>query len=449
MGLTLLKIADLKPHPRNTEFFNDITDPDEWKEFVESIRESNGPICPITVTENNVIVSGHQRVRACKELGIETIAAEKKDYHGDELCVEKDLIETNVRQRGIIVTPPRKTKARVDALKEYYGIRKGGNDQVVAGRNGTAGEGIGLSDVVVLAGTNINAYKRAQVACSCIPEWQEALDANQVSSKTLREVVSRLSEDDQLALYNAVPKDDKITQRKLVEYAAQLASKEAENEKLRADKEALQEEVVTQKRANISQTDSAEYLKMKRERDEAIEKERASYETQQKRINNLDTSLKVTKAALKRSEKEADELRGQAEESANRAHRLERQLADLQNAEPQTVEVERVVEVEPSDYAELKQKAEQYDKLCAAADSNHGSGDRSKVYRDENGDQLSPDDGLGEDIITSLRAYSARMKEFRNHTDFLHLTYAKTETVKAWLDDVMEVAAELKDVLDT
>ena len=63
-----INIDELKPHPRNNEFFDDMTG-EKWSEFLESIRTS-GVIEPIVVTTDMVIVSGHQRVRACKELGI-------------------------------------------------------------------------------------------------------------------------------------------------------------------------------------------------------------------------------------------------------------------------------------------------------------------------------------------------------------------------------------------
>ena len=59
-------VSELKPHPKNDYFFDDMSG-DKWNEFVESVRTS-GVIEPIVITQEKVIVSGHQRVRACKEL---------------------------------------------------------------------------------------------------------------------------------------------------------------------------------------------------------------------------------------------------------------------------------------------------------------------------------------------------------------------------------------------
>ena len=92
----------------------------KWEEFVESVRTS-GVIEPIVITRDFTIVSGHQRVRACKELGIEEIPARVKDY-ADEDAVIKDLLETNVRQRGNIDGSALKLGRIIAELERIYGI---------------------------------------------------------------------------------------------------------------------------------------------------------------------------------------------------------------------------------------------------------------------------------------------------------------------------------------
>ena len=68
-----IPVDDLKPFPNHAEFFWDITGK-EWLNFIQSVDE-NGIIVPIIITRDNMIVSGHQRVRACKDLEIESIPA--------------------------------------------------------------------------------------------------------------------------------------------------------------------------------------------------------------------------------------------------------------------------------------------------------------------------------------------------------------------------------------
>lgn len=69
-----ININELKPHPRNNEFFDDING-EKWDELLDSIRKrikdgKRGNIEPIIITQDKIIVSGHQRVRAFKELSI-------------------------------------------------------------------------------------------------------------------------------------------------------------------------------------------------------------------------------------------------------------------------------------------------------------------------------------------------------------------------------------------
>ena len=105
-----IDINELKPHPRNNEFFDDMSG-EKWTEFLESIRTS-GVIEPIVITTDMTIVSGHQRVRACKQLGINSVLCEIKTYK-DEDSVIKDLLETNIRQRGDVGGSAKKVGLRL------------------------------------------------------------------------------------------------------------------------------------------------------------------------------------------------------------------------------------------------------------------------------------------------------------------------------------------------
>lgn len=122
--MQFINVNDLKPHPRNTEFFDDMAG-EKWEEFLESVRTS-GIIEPVVITQDSVIVSGHQRVRACKELGIKQVVCDMKKYESDDEIL-KDLIETNVRQRGSVGGSAKKVGMRIKELERLYGISHGGN----------------------------------------------------------------------------------------------------------------------------------------------------------------------------------------------------------------------------------------------------------------------------------------------------------------------------------
>ena len=113
------KVKDLKPHPRNKEFFDDMSG-DKWNEFLESIKTS-GIIEPIVITQDNIVVSGHQRLRAAKELKLDLVPTIMKTYRSEDEIL-KDLLETNVRQRGSINTSSVKSAAIISTLEKIARI---------------------------------------------------------------------------------------------------------------------------------------------------------------------------------------------------------------------------------------------------------------------------------------------------------------------------------------
>lgn len=91
--MQLMKIEELIPHKRNSEFFDDMSG-EKWQEFLKSIK-TNGVIEPIVITQDKVIVSGHQRVRACKELGKDIVMVDVKIYDNEDDVIE-DMIMMNM-----------------------------------------------------------------------------------------------------------------------------------------------------------------------------------------------------------------------------------------------------------------------------------------------------------------------------------------------------------------
>lgn len=66
--MQLININELHPHPRNSEFFDDIIG-SNWDQFKDSMLErikngKPGNVEPLVITQDKTIVSGHQRVRA-------------------------------------------------------------------------------------------------------------------------------------------------------------------------------------------------------------------------------------------------------------------------------------------------------------------------------------------------------------------------------------------------
>lgn len=106
--MQLININELRPHPRYSEFYDDITG-EKWEEFLESIK-TDGIIKPIIVTTEKVIISGHQRVRACKELGITEITCDIRTYDNEDDILLAMLLSNSDRWKEI---PSKVTKCKI------------------------------------------------------------------------------------------------------------------------------------------------------------------------------------------------------------------------------------------------------------------------------------------------------------------------------------------------
>lgn len=116
-----IEVNKLKEHPKNNHYFTDL-DGNKYEEVRRSIAE-NGIRDPIKCTTAFTVISGHQRLKIAKELGMETVPVQIIDV--DEWEAEYLLIAENVERRGQAETDPIKKSRIANFLKEYLGIKKG------------------------------------------------------------------------------------------------------------------------------------------------------------------------------------------------------------------------------------------------------------------------------------------------------------------------------------
>lgn len=122
IGQQVFRVGTLRPHERNGYFFDDM-DGEKWQEFLKSVRE-HGVINPPVVTEDGRIISGHQRIRACQELGIPEVSCTVERFQ-DGTAEEIALIESNLRQRGVINSPSVKLGRILRVLEDAKGAGVG------------------------------------------------------------------------------------------------------------------------------------------------------------------------------------------------------------------------------------------------------------------------------------------------------------------------------------
>lgn len=217
--VTQLAPTVLKPHPRNKEFFDDMSG-DKWKEFLESVKTS-GIIEPIVITQDNVVVSGHQRLRAAKELNLETVPTIMKTYYSEDEIL-KDLLETNVRQRGSINTSSVKSAAIISTLEKIYKGDKSGN---------TPNNQKELADKL---GVSLRTLQYIKQLDKLPDELKLILEDGKITSSTGLKIMEKLSEDEQKLVINMIQSSDKdkVTSKEISKYVEELRQKDLEIAKL-------------------------------------------------------------------------------------------------------------------------------------------------------------------------------------------------------------------------
>lgn len=289
-----ISINELKSHPRNNEFFDDITG-DKWQELLDSIKKridegKRGNIEPIVITQDKVIVAGHQRVRAFEELGIQVIDAEIRLYDTDDEIL-LDLLESNIRRRGDVGGSAKKMGMRIRELERLYGIERGGNhgNQYVGAKPNNSALA-NQSDIASQMGISVDTLQNYKLLSDMIPELSDLVDTGIVTKTTALAMMRNLSENEQEELIASLDTTKKITQREIQKYIDK--SKESETQKndktdysLENKNKELQEQIVklqkdksdiellnktlksskeaTEKLMDIYKNESEEYIRMK------------------------------------------------------------------------------------------------------------------------------------------------------------------------------------------
>lgn len=185
---------------------------EKWNEFLESVK-SRGVIEPIVITPNKVIVSGHQRVRACKELGVEEITCDVHLYNNEDEILQ-DLLETNIRQRGDVGGSAKKVGERIKELERIYGVEKGNNQYSSLPNNSVSSQ----TDIATKMGISVDTLQNYKLLAEMIPELSDLVDTGIVTKTTALAIMKELSEEEQLELIDSLDTTKKITGRQIQEY---------------------------------------------------------------------------------------------------------------------------------------------------------------------------------------------------------------------------------------
>ena len=213
------KVSELIPYKDNDFFFDDI-EGEAWQAFIDSIKTS-GVIEPIIITQDKVIVSGHQRVRACKALGIDEIQGEVRIYDSEDELL-KQLIETNIRQRGIGNPNPVKLGRCFKELERIYGVHNGNQLS-----NNFKAEKT-QEDIAEEFGLTVQTIHNYKQLADMIPEMQDLIETGIVTPTTARAIIKQLPEFQQKELAEQLSDNDgKVSKREVQKYIDKI--RELEN----------------------------------------------------------------------------------------------------------------------------------------------------------------------------------------------------------------------------
>ena len=228
-NITNISINVLKIHPRNQEFFDDISGED-YERFKTSIRE-DGVVTPLIVAPDMTIISGHQRAKACIDLGIDRVPVIIREDINDEDEKLKLLLATNF---GRTKNDPAKQRKIMTQYVELCGLKNGVKK--------LGGNRLALKEIAKVFGVSETVLKENLfIERKLTPELKELLDDGKITKSTARHVLARLSPEEQKEVLEDLGVDglSEKTQAQLKDYVKKLQAKEEENEKL---KKALEKE---------------------------------------------------------------------------------------------------------------------------------------------------------------------------------------------------------------
>ena len=351
-----LKVKDLIPHPKNEYFFDDMTG-QKYEEFRESIRTS-GVIEPLIVTQDMVIVSGHQRRRGCIDEGIETVMCDvryyaDKDGRSKEDWILKDLIETNVRQRGEIGGSELKAIHRVDELRRIYGNQHGGDRKSADAK--IKWDNVPLDptpqtteEVCAAAGIDYESYRKFKSLADLNPDWQELLEAGNVSASVASRIIAKLPSDKQTELLEPLPDDAKqrLTASEAKRYIAMLEQQQREYDKqiaemkqqTRKDIAELNDDNDAKAQRVIELENTVKELRTKRDPAmkklyEQSERERRLSQSLQAEKCKLEAQVQRLNAKLTEADSQVKDLLDDLEKAQNDKSDIEKEIYDRISAE--------------------------------------------------------------------------------------------------------------------
>lgn len=258
--ITNVSIDVLKIHPRNTEFFDDISGK-QYEEFKNSIKEE-GIISEIIVAPDMTIISGHQRYKAAKELGIKMIPIRIREDLIDENKKLKVLLAANFGRSKNDESKQRKVAVEYVKLCGYkHGGDRNSRDQVGL-------LSLTLDEIAEQLGTSKTNLKRAlSIERNLTEPMKQLLDDGVISKTIASDLIASLSNDEQEELINSMDITKKITKGQVQQYIDRIKQLENDNPKVKELQTQLSElkteKNILERKVKLNQEEADKYNELK------------------------------------------------------------------------------------------------------------------------------------------------------------------------------------------
>ena len=267
-----INISVLKPHPKNNEFFDDLNG-QEFERLKNSIRDEK-IYTDILVSPDMTIISGHQRVRAAKELGMTLVPIKIDDDLQDENLKLRALISNNFGRRKNDPAKDRKALATYVELKGYK------HGEMGNGRKKTCQNGTSTLDEIAkeLNMSKRNLQRALRIERNLTDSMKELLDTGEITKTFASDTIASLSEEEQEALISKLDVTKKYAQKQIEKYisevkdnpeesdnAEKVSTLKIENEKLEKENKILESQKrISDELAAQYKSQSEEYMEVKK-----------------------------------------------------------------------------------------------------------------------------------------------------------------------------------------
>jgi transcriptional regulator with XRE-family HTH domain len=314
-------IGNLVPHPDNSKYFDDI-DGDEWVQFKGSIQ-SEGILTPLIVSPDLTVISGHQRIRACKELDIDMVP----------VIIRQDLTTKEEKLVALLVSNfgRRRNNGEKDRLVVVEYVKLRGNARGGDRKSNSDCRSLKLTQAEIAKelGLTVTALNEIlSIETNLTPEIKQMLSDGFFTKTTASKVLTKLSKEEQAELMNQFGKEiiNGVTQSQMKKYADEIvATKRSFEQQLKEIEDGYEDQLAALAEDIDNQETSALLLKI-----EALEqKYREEYEKRKDVEKTKDKALQEYKEMEQALTAQEDYSRN----LSNRLSEIELELSSIRATE--------------------------------------------------------------------------------------------------------------------